>query len=172
MSIKTAGEGDSVTTETMTDRLRAVQSEIWRKLEYVRDAEDAAWDVYNESLLLASKDGAAYEEGGTPKDLEESVPRLETTWTQQQLFENITGTKSYFEPKKNGNPKGKEVDKAPVSIKSKSQNDAEHASTEAEPKKPKPRGRPSAASKRGGRGGKGAPGSKNSGSTMMDLTGD
>jgi DNA-directed RNA polymerase-3 subunit RPC5 len=52
MTIKTSTDGEAATTETMADRLRAVQSEPWRKLRYTDENEEAAWDVYNESLFL------------------------------------------------------------------------------------------------------------------------
>ena len=50
MTIKT--EGNEVTTETMADRIRAVQSEKWVHLGYVDDNNDRAWETYEENLII------------------------------------------------------------------------------------------------------------------------
>lgn len=53
MTIKSAGgDGDEVTTETMADRLRAVQTEGWRRMTYHGEDTDAAWAMYDETLVL------------------------------------------------------------------------------------------------------------------------
>jgi DNA-directed RNA polymerase III subunit RPC5 len=57
MTIKTTGDSDAVTTETMADRLRSVQTEPWRKLKYTDENEEASWDVFHESLVLRPRDG-------------------------------------------------------------------------------------------------------------------
>jgi DNA-directed RNA polymerase-3 subunit RPC5 len=101
MTIKTTTDGDTVTTETMADRLRAVQSEPWRKMRYTDENEEAAWDVYNDSLFLRSKDaeGAqpqapAGEGGEVPdqgQDLAELVPQFTAKWDDKKLLEAVSG---------------------------------------------------------------------------------
>ncbi|KAF4126908.1 Sin-like protein conserved region [Geosmithia morbida] len=56
MTVKTTSDTDGVSTETMADRLRAAQSEHWRKLRYTDENDEAAWEVYNESLFLQPKE--------------------------------------------------------------------------------------------------------------------
>ncbi|KAH7134311.1 Sin-like protein conserved region-domain-containing protein [Dactylonectria macrodidyma] len=92
MSVKATGEGDGVAVETMADRLRAVQSEHWRTLRYTDENEEAAWEVYNESLFLRPTQGedaeAAADDG---RQLEEAVPHFGTRWTDKQLLEAVSG---------------------------------------------------------------------------------
>ena len=61
MTIKSAMDGDGgVATETIADRLRKVQMEPWRRMEWVHDEAELAWEAYNECLLLRpSAEGAA-----------------------------------------------------------------------------------------------------------------
>lgn len=87
MTIKTTADGDSVTTETMADRLRLVQGEPWRKMRYTDENEEAAWDVYNESMFLRPGDGKAAE-GMT--ELEGVVPRFEARWDEKKLLEAVS----------------------------------------------------------------------------------
>ncbi|KAK3390731.1 DNA-directed RNA polymerase-like protein [Podospora didyma] len=54
MTLKAAMDDDGVATETMADRLRSVQTEPWRQMEWVHDEAEAAWEAYNECLLLRS----------------------------------------------------------------------------------------------------------------------
>lgn len=98
MTIKTTADGDTVTTETMADRLRAVQSEPWRKMRYTDENDEAAWEVYNESLFLRTHTG---EDEQQPKEgegqqedtenLEESVPHFTTKWGDKELLEAVSG---------------------------------------------------------------------------------
>lgn len=113
MTIKTTTDGDTVTTETMADRLRAVQSEPWRKMRYTDENDEAAWEVYNESLFLRPK-GAEGEqeqeqEQEQPKEgeeqptepgqgLEESVAHFTTKWGDKELLEAVSGIKKETAP--------------------------------------------------------------------------
>ncbi|KAM0563417.1 hypothetical protein ACHAPJ_001138 [Fusarium lateritium] len=100
MTVKTTGDGDTVTTETMADRLRSVQTEHWRTMHYTDENEEAAWEVYNESLFLrpeeqgegeeADKADAAAEE---ERALEESVPKFARRWDDDDLLEAVSGIK-------------------------------------------------------------------------------
>lgn len=105
MTVKTTGDGDTVTTETMADRLRAVQSENWRTLRFTDENEEAAWEVYNESLFLRPTEGEEAAPGEEEKGketkadaaaaakderpLEDAVPHLGRKWDDDQYFEAV-----------------------------------------------------------------------------------
>ncbi|KAG5977870.1 hypothetical protein E4U55_006470 [Claviceps digitariae] len=103
MTIKNTADGDAVTTETMADRLRYVQTERWRKMRYTDENEEAAWEVYNDSLFLQPRTAAAaaetkpadetkdQEPDTEPDNLETLVPRLGAKWRPQQLLEAVSG---------------------------------------------------------------------------------
>ncbi|KAG6250423.1 hypothetical protein E4U23_001440 [Claviceps purpurea] len=108
MTIKNTADGDTVTTETMADRLRYVQTETWRKMRYTDENEEAAWEVYNESLFLQPKAGASAAamamdvdddkkdkdskgEGAAETDLEGLVPRFGATWGARKMLEAVSG---------------------------------------------------------------------------------
>ncbi|KAM0457472.1 hypothetical protein ACHAPV_003380 [Trichoderma viride] len=100
MTIKTAADGtaDGVSTETMADRLRSVQTEPWRKMRYTDENEETAWEVYNDSLFLRPKadpTAAAGESAPAPEDhdLEELVPTLGNKWNDNEFLESISGIK-------------------------------------------------------------------------------
>ncbi|PFH61916.1 hypothetical protein XA68_15789 [Ophiocordyceps unilateralis] len=119
MTIKTASDGDAVTTETMADRLRFVQAEPWRTLRYVDENDEAAWDVYNESLFVkpppededasdkpVSTESASSSEKANAKKpaiptapLDTLVPHFISRWDDMQMLEAVSGiTKPEFEP--------------------------------------------------------------------------
>ncbi|KAF3075938.1 hypothetical protein CFAM422_001651 [Trichoderma lentiforme] len=98
MTIKTTAEGaDGVSTETMADRLRSVQTEPWRKMRYTDENEETAWEVYNDSLFLRPRPDPAGESGAPAADadrnLEELVPTLGNKWDDKQFLESISGIK-------------------------------------------------------------------------------
>ncbi|KAF5022071.1 hypothetical protein F66182_5869 [Fusarium sp. NRRL 66182] len=100
MTVKTTGDGDTVTTETMADRLRSVQTEHWRTMHYTDENEEAAWEVYNESLFLTPAQAGENEEGEDKADvaqderlLEESVPKFACRWDDDDLLEAVSGIK-------------------------------------------------------------------------------
>ncbi|KAJ4854836.1 sin-like protein conserved region domain-containing protein [Trichoderma breve] len=98
MTIKTTAEGaDGVSTETMADRLRSVQTEPWRKMRYTDENEETAWEVYNDSLFLRPRPDPAGEQGApaadADRDLEELVPTLGNKWDDTQFLESISGIK-------------------------------------------------------------------------------
>ncbi|RDA89656.1 hypothetical protein CP533_3901 [Ophiocordyceps camponoti-saundersi (nom. inval.)] len=121
MTIKTTTEGDAVTTETMVDRLRFVQAEPWRSLQCIDEHDEAAWEVYNESLFLmppsdkSNSDEPPTETSSTqapieapsstslkaPTDipLEHLVPKYNSTWNETQMIEAVSGiTRTVPEP--------------------------------------------------------------------------
>lgn len=97
MTIKTTADGETTTTETIADRLRSVQSEPWRKMKYTDENEEAAWEVYNESLFLtnAEETAPAEDEKGkaVEKELGEQVPSFSATWEEQRHLEAVSGFK-------------------------------------------------------------------------------
>ncbi|OAQ68801.1 DNA-directed RNA polymerase III complex subunit Rpc37 [Pochonia chlamydosporia 170] len=150
MTIKNTADGDAVTTETMADRLRFVQTENWRKMRYTDENEEAAWEVYNESLFLQPKaeetedaegEGKAKAGEGAEQDMEELVPRFGAKWNDKQLLEAVSGIeKPDPEPEPEIKPEPK---------------DKQDAATDAEDGR-KPKGKPRggaapAAPRRGGR---------------------
>ena len=100
MSIKTTSDGDRPSTETMADRMRNVQGEPWRRMRYTDENEEAAWEVYNESLFYKGKTpqegAAAAVEGieGKP-ELEEGAPTFAVRWGDNEFLEAVSGTKQY-----------------------------------------------------------------------------
>lgn len=99
MTIKNTADGDAVAVETMADRLRCVQSEPWRKLRYTDENEEAAWDVYNESLFLhppgpsgaAAATADAKPRQPAPEDLQDLVPRFASRWGEKQMLPATSG---------------------------------------------------------------------------------
>lgn len=120
MTIKSAAgvDGDEVVLETMADRLRAVQKEPWRRMGYVDENTDDAWDVYAESLILRPELGGGATQlggedlqagegsdsiriatscaesgagGGDAVDLKEKVLQLEATWEDEKLLRAVSG---------------------------------------------------------------------------------
>lgn len=150
MTIKTTADGDAVTTETMADRLRSVQSEPWRKLPYTDENVEAAWEVYNDSLFLkavpaaeGAADNAAPAADAQPgAQLQDTTPRFDSKWGGKRLLEAVSGiTKSDPEP-------------APVQAKPepKTEKLPGPAAEEAKRQKARPRGGSAAAAgRRGGR---------------------
>ncbi len=105
MTIKSAMGEDEV-IETMKDRLKAIQQERWERFEYVHEESDAAWEAYNEGLLMELKksDDTVMRDGGAREDkgkqiatsagasaADEGVARLEADWDEDQLLHAVAG---------------------------------------------------------------------------------
>lgn len=107
MTIKSA-TGDDVVTETMADRLRGVQLEPWKKMEYIEENDLETWDKYKESLLMSTEAELAPEDKGKGKepathdggvnvgnagadDLQDRVPGLGTDWGEDELLRAVSG---------------------------------------------------------------------------------
>lgn len=172
MTIKTTSDGDAVTTETMADRLRSVQSENWRRMQFTDENTESAWDVYNESLFLgppesAEQEGANGDAGkGKAKaqeeekkveeeeeDLEAVVPRFKIRWGDKELLEAVSDIKKP-EPKPVEDPK-EAASKAGDKSKDKGKGKEPERPAVEEPPKHKPatrtRGGSTVGSRRGGR---------------------
>lgn len=167
MTIKTTADGDTVTTETMADRLRYVQSEPWRKLRYTDENEESAWEIYNESLFLRSQTDSetpaaetatgggggdekgkevARDDAEAERPLEESFPHYGINWDDTKYLEAISGIKKP-EPEEPEPEKAKEEPKPQLPVTATPTPAAE------EPRRPKmrPRGGSSIGTRRGGR---------------------
>lgn len=137
MTIKTPTEGETVSTETIADRLRFVQSEPWRKMRYTDENEEAAWDVYNDSLFLRTEeeDPEAQDKKAAvakeQKTLEQTVPEFNSKWSDDQLLEAVSGIKKP-EPKAPTEP-----EPAAVPVKSEPKGKAAAVSAADEGRKPK-----------------------------------
>lgn len=95
MTIKTAGDGETVVTETMADRLRAVQAEPWRRMRFVDENDEEAWDVFTNTFvpMREVKEPAEGEEGEA-KSLDadlETVGWLETDWVVGDMEAMLSG---------------------------------------------------------------------------------
>jgi len=115
MTIKSASaDGDEVITETMADRLRAVQIEPWRRMEYVDEDTEDAWAAYQECLFLRADGDAAA--AGAPSSavpgkgkepaaadpiadsavgMDQRVAQLETNWGEDELLRAVSGIKAH-----------------------------------------------------------------------------
>ncbi|KAK3943357.1 Sin-like protein conserved region-domain-containing protein [Diplogelasinospora grovesii] len=100
MTLKAAMDDDGVATETMADRLNAVQKEPWKKMEWVHDESEAAWMAYSECLLLHPPNAAGAEgmkgkevaaEETRDDDLVEKVVKLQTDWGEDELLRAVSG---------------------------------------------------------------------------------
>jgi DNA-directed RNA polymerase III subunit RPC5 len=56
MTVKPTVDGEEESTDTMAERIRAVQEESWRKLKYVDEDSHEAWEAFNESLFVDNID--------------------------------------------------------------------------------------------------------------------
>ncbi|KAJ2903777.1 hypothetical protein MKZ38_009343 [Zalerion maritima] len=108
MTIKT-GSGNEVSTETMADRLKAVQNEKWERLEYVDENQERAWASYEENLIIkpnaqvknegenapaqssAARKGKAPVRPSDPDALVEQMPHLQVKTTEEDIMYSISG---------------------------------------------------------------------------------
>ncbi len=56
MTVKPTVDGEEETTDTMAERIRAIQEEPWWKIRYVDEDSMEAWELYNDSLFVESTD--------------------------------------------------------------------------------------------------------------------
>lgn len=79
MSIKSGTGSGEIVTDTMTDRLRAIQMEPWQKLRYVGEETDAAWDLYTEALLYGPALAPEEEDEQEEKTSSSKTPKPKST---------------------------------------------------------------------------------------------
>ena len=198
MTIKSAGaDGDDVVTETMADRVRAVQMEAWQRMEYRDEDRDEAWAAYGEHLFLhppsaaqaaAVGKGKGREQGrggdgdelegegegegggGGPgaSDLMHQVPSLSTDWDGDDLLWAYSGME------RPGDVKVDDADDEAADAAGYRGGEREVAAPAATADEPSKRGRSGrprgSAAARGGRGGRGRGGaSSRGGAAAMDL---
>lgn len=95
MTIKNANDADAVVTETMADRLRAVQAEPWRRMRFVDENDGEAWETFMNTFvpMRGVKEPEEGEEGDV-KSLDadlETVQWLETKWGVNDIENRISG---------------------------------------------------------------------------------
>ncbi|KAK4454221.1 Sin-like protein conserved region-domain-containing protein [Podospora aff. communis PSN243] len=113
MTLKNAMDDEGVATETMADRLRSVQTESWRRMDWHDDETGESWEAYKELFLMrpeVAADAAQEEvEEGKGKgkevankkpvddsgaaDLVERVTQLRTDWGEDELLRAVSGIK-------------------------------------------------------------------------------
>src|SRR5690606_10011868 len=103
MTIKTANDSDTVVTETIADRLRAVQAEPWRRMRFVDENDGEAWETFMNTFvpMRGVKEPAEGEEGDVKRlnaDLD-TVPWLETKWSVNDIENRISGRNNESESK-------------------------------------------------------------------------
>ncbi|KAK3985921.1 DNA-directed RNA polymerase [Cladorrhinum sp. PSN332] len=99
MTIKSAMDNaDGVVSESIIDRLNASQREPWKKMDWAHEDSEAAWEAYNQSLLVHGEDseeGKNKEDKNTEgknkddsgaADLVNKVPHLKTDWTEEDVL--------------------------------------------------------------------------------------
>lgn len=123
MTIKSTGDGsdDAAAVETMADRLRGVQLEPWKRVDFADEESPASWLTYQRSLLMHAaadedkkevvttadakgkapavegqdeedtREGAA--DAGAP-DLHQRVCGLGTDWGEDELLRAVSGIKA------------------------------------------------------------------------------
>jgi DNA-directed RNA polymerase III subunit RPC5 len=79
MTVKSTGDGEEETTDTMAERIRAVQEEPWRKLKFVDEDSMEAWELYNNSFFV---------EGG------ETLPQLISSMTGSEYLDSISAPRA------------------------------------------------------------------------------
>ncbi|KAF2968983.1 hypothetical protein GQX73_g4586 [Xylaria multiplex] len=113
MSIKSADSGGGeLTTETMADRLRTVQTEAWSRLQYEDDESAKSWTVFNNNLVYrnakkAAADQAKEEEKSKGKGKEKEIDiiqidsssssdseQLQTQWEAGDFLKAISAMKN------------------------------------------------------------------------------
>jgi DNA-directed RNA polymerase III subunit RPC5 len=107
MSIKSADSGGGeLTTETMADRLRTVQTEAWSKLKYEDEDSIRSWTVFSNNLVYRSAhDDKGSKEGDKGKGKERETTaievvdsssdseQLESRWEEEDLLKAISSMK-------------------------------------------------------------------------------
>lgn len=79
MTVKPTVDGEEETTDTMAERIRAVQEEPWRKLEYVDEDSVDAWELYNDNLFVEAK---------------ETLPQLVSSMTGSEYLDTISAPRA------------------------------------------------------------------------------
>jgi hypothetical protein len=80
MTVKPTVDGEEEATDTMPERIRAVQEEPWRKFSYVDEDSMEAWDVFNDSLFV--------------NDQAEEVAKLVTSKTPSAYLDTISAPRA------------------------------------------------------------------------------
>lgn len=79
MTVKPTVDGEEETTDTMAERIRAVQEEPWQKLKYVDEDSIDAWELYNDILFVESN---------------EALPQLVSSMTSSEYLDTISAPRA------------------------------------------------------------------------------
>jgi DNA-directed RNA polymerase III subunit RPC5 len=132
MTLKAAMDDEGVSADTINDRVKAVQTEAWKRMEFVHPESEGAWKIYEDTLVLQPKaegagdikgkgkaDAAAMDEDGevSAEQLLATVPRLEVEWQEEDLLRAVSGISA--SERKPGEEMGPVVKTEPDVIESK-----------------------------------------------------
>jgi DNA-directed RNA polymerase III subunit RPC5 len=79
MTVKPTVDGEEETTDTMAERIRAVQEELWRKLKFVDEDSIEAWELFNDSLFVENT---------------EIIPQLVSSMTGSEYLDTISAPRA------------------------------------------------------------------------------
>jgi DNA-directed RNA polymerase III subunit RPC5 len=79
MTVKPTVDGEEETTDTMAERIRAVQEEPWRKLKFVDEDSIEAWELFNDSLFVENT---------------EIIPQLVSSMTGSEYLDTISAPRA------------------------------------------------------------------------------
>jgi DNA-directed RNA polymerase-3 subunit RPC5 len=79
MSVKATADGEEETTDTMAERIRAVQEEQWRKFEYVDEDSSEAWEAFDHHLFVGDIEG---------------VPKLASSMSATEYLDTISAPRA------------------------------------------------------------------------------
>lgn len=79
MTVKPTIDGEEETTDTMAERIRAVQEEPWRKLKFVDEDSIEAWELFNDSLFVENT---------------EIIPQLVSSMTGSEYLDTISAPRA------------------------------------------------------------------------------
>jgi DNA-directed RNA polymerase III subunit RPC5 len=79
MTVKPTVDGEEETTDTMAERIRAVQEEPWRKLKFVDEDSIEAWELFNDRFFVENT---------------EIIPQLVSSMTGSEYLDTISAPRA------------------------------------------------------------------------------
>jgi hypothetical protein len=81
MTVKSSTDGEEETSETMAQRIAAVQSEAWISHQYIDEGVEASWNVYEEGLFVGGKK--------YPEEKLKELPKLVSALDNSEYLDSI-----------------------------------------------------------------------------------
>jgi len=81
MTVKSSTDGEEETSETMAQRITAVQSEAWISHQYIDEGVEASWNVYEEGLFVGGKKD--------PEEKLKKLPKLVSALDNSEYLDSI-----------------------------------------------------------------------------------